>query len=89
MAFAIVGLCEVEVNPLGPVHEYVAPLIVAADSETEFPLHKGLLLEATGAIGRGLITAVVDDAELVQPFTVAVTLYTPAFAMPASLITGF
>ena len=27
---AMVGFCEVEVNPFGPVHEYVAPATVVA-----------------------------------------------------------
>ncbi len=54
-----------------------------------FPLHKGLLLETTGAGGSKFIIAVVVEAELVQPFTVTVTLYVPAFAGTALLITGF
>ena len=55
----------------------------------ELPTHKGPLFEARGAKGRGLTTAFVDAGELVQPFTVAVTLYTPAFATGTLLITGF
>jgi len=88
-AFEIVGFCDEELNPPGPVHEYDAPLIALAVRDIELPTHKGPLLEATGAKGRGLTTAPVDEGELVQPLTVAVTLYTPPFATPTLLITGF
>jgi len=47
------------------------------------------LLGTNGAEGRGLTTAIVDANELVHPFTVAVTLYVPAFIKPTLLITGF
>ena len=36
---------------------------------------------AVGVAGNGLTTTVVDPAALVHPFTVTVTLYTPASAM--------
>src|SRR5215212_4741538 len=63
--------------------------MVPAFNETELPAHKGLLLPATGAAGKGLITAVADEAALVQPFNFTVTLYIPAFTKPVVLITGF
>ena len=88
-ALGIVGFCDEELNPPGPVHEYDAPLMEPAERDIEPPAHKGPLFEATGAEGTGLITAAVDDAELVQPFTAAVTLYTPALATATLLITGF
>jgi hypothetical protein len=88
-AFGIVGFCDEELNPPGPVHEYDAALIAPAESDKELPTHKGPLFEARGAKGRGLTTASVDAGELAQPFTVAVTLYAPPFATPALLITGF
>ena len=62
---------------------------MVATSEMVLPLHKGLLPETEGAGGSGLTMAVVDADELVHPFTVAVTLYFPAFIKPTLLITGF
>jgi hypothetical protein len=47
------------------------------------------LLGTSGAGGSWLTTAVVNAGELVHPFTVAVTLYVPAFDKPTLLITGF
>jgi len=32
VAFARVGFCTEEINPFGPVHEYVAPLTVGVES---------------------------------------------------------
>jgi len=44
-------------------------------------VHTGLLLVTVGTAGSGLTTTVVVATGLVQPFTVAVTLYCPAFAI--------
>ena len=88
-AFGIVGFCDEELKPPGPAHEYVAPMIAPAERDTELPTHKGPLFDATGATGRALTIAFVDEGELVQPFTVAVTLYTPPLATVALFITGF
>jgi hypothetical protein len=85
----MVGFCVEELNPLGPLHEYDAPLIALAESASALPTHKGPLFDATGASGSGLTTAFVDEDELVQPFTVAVTLYIPLLATPTLLRTGF
>jgi hypothetical protein len=88
VALISIGFCDAELKPFGPVHEYDAPLIKPAISEMVFPLHKGLLLDAIGAGGRGLTITFVAEGALVQPLTVAVTLYTPEFRIPALLITG-
>lgn len=72
-AFGIVAFCDEELNPLGPVHVYEAPLIAFAVRDMELPTHKAPLLEARGATGRGLTTAIVDEGKLAQPFTVEVT----------------
>ena len=89
VAFGIVGFGDEELNPPGPVHEYDAPLMAPAERDIKLPAHKGPLFDATGAAGSGLTTALVDTGELVQPFTVAVTLYTPPYATTTLLITGF
>jgi hypothetical protein len=52
------------------------------------PEQTGLLPETIGVAGRGLMTTVVVAAVLVQPFTVAVTLYIPAFKELTLFITG-
>src|SRR5437762_3419737 len=88
-ALGIAGFCDDELNPLGPVHEYDAPFIAPAERDMELPTHNGPLFEARGAKGRGLTTALVNAGELAQPFTVAVTLYTPPFTTATLLITGF
>ena len=88
-AFVMVGFCKEELKPFGPTHEYDTPFIKFAINEMEFPLHKGLLLEADGGGGRGLIITGVDAGELVQPFTVIVASYVPPLATPTLFITGF
>jgi hypothetical protein len=88
VAFISIEFCDAELKPFGPVHAYDAPLIKPAISEMVFPLHKGLLLDAIGAGGRGLTITFVAEGALVQPLTVAVTLYTPELRIPALLITG-
>jgi hypothetical protein len=61
------------VKPFGPVHEYVAPVIVAAVKFNGLPAQIGLLLPAVGTAGIGLIVTVTFPPADVQPFTVAVT----------------
>ena len=78
-----------EVNPLGPLQLYVAPAIALVVREIVDPAQTGLLLEATGVAGMGLTTTFVVAGELVQPATVAVTEYVPAFAVVAAGIEGF
>jgi hypothetical protein len=69
-----VGFCCVDVNPLGPVHEYTAPLIVEAVSDNTDAAHTGPLLAAVGADGIEFTVAVVVPAVLLHPLTIAVTL---------------
>lgn len=51
VAAAMTGFCAVEVNPFGPVHAYVAPVIVPAVRLIGEPIHTGLLLPVAGAGG--------------------------------------
>ena len=54
------------------------------------PAHTGEVPPAVGVAGIGFTTTVVEpDVVLVQPKTVTVTLYTPAFAAAAEAIVGF
>ncbi len=59
----------------------MAPALLFAFNKIVVPVQTGLLLVTVGTAGSGLITTVVVAAGLVQPFTVAVTLYCPAFAI--------
>jgi hypothetical protein len=49
--FEMEGFCSADVNPLGPVHEYVAPAIVLAVRFNVDPTHNGPLLPVTGVEG--------------------------------------
>ena len=60
-------------NPLGPDHAYVAPLTVAAVRLSVEPAQTAPPFPAVGAVGIALTVAVVVDAVLVHPLTVAVT----------------
>ena len=51
VALGILGFCVPDVNPLGPVHAYVAPATVAAVRFIVLPVHTGLLLDAAGDSG--------------------------------------
>ena len=73
VAFEIEGFCNEDVNPFGPVQEYIAPAIVEAFNKTVFPVHTGELFVNEGGDGIGFTITVMFDALLVQPFTVAVT----------------
>lgn len=66
------GFWEEEVNPFGPVHEYVAPAMFDAVRFSVDPSHTGELLPAVGAAGVGFTTTLTVPAKLVQPFTVTV-----------------
>jgi hypothetical protein len=50
---------------------------VEADKLSVPPLHTGVLLDAIGGAGAGVIVTDVVPAALVQPLTVAVTEYVP------------
>jgi hypothetical protein len=51
VAPVLVGFCNVDVNALGPVHEYVAPATVEAAKVIVDPAQYGPVLVATGAAG--------------------------------------
>ena len=89
VAFAIDGFCAVDVNPPGPVQEYVAPTTVAVLSVKVDPAQIGPLLVGAGVAGIAFTVAVVDPAALVHPFTVTVTEYIPDCAVVAEEIDGF
>ena len=57
VALVIVGFCKDEVNPFGPVHENVVPILVVPVKFNAVPAHIGLLLPAV-AVGTGLIFTV-------------------------------
>src|SRR4030095_6206569 len=84
-----VGCLNADVNPLGPVHVYVAPATVGVDKLIVPPTQYGPVLLAVGVAGNGLTTTVVVPAALVHPLTVIVTLYTPPIAAVADAIVGF
>src|SRR5438034_657867 len=89
VAFARVGFCTTEVKPFGPVHEYVAPLTNAVDSEIVAPAQYGPPLLAVGVAGMALTTTFVVPAAEGQPLTVMVTEYVPASASVALARVGF
>src|SRR6184192_3488989 len=89
VAFARVAFCCAEVKPFGPVHEYVAPLTNAVDSEIVAPSQYGPPLLAVGVAGVALTTTFVVPAAEGQPLTVIVTEYVPASAVVALARVGF
>ncbi len=84
-----VGFCRAEVNALGPVHAYVAPVTAVVVKLIVFPVHTGLLLDGAGVAGVLFTTTVVVPTKLVHPLTVTVTLYVPAIAAVAPVRVGF
>ena len=76
-------------KPVGPVHEYVAPLTVGVDSAIVAPSQYGPPLEAVGVAGVAFTTTFVVPAADVHPFTVTVTEYMPASAVVALERVGF
>jgi len=72
---ARVGFCRAELNPFGPVHEYVAPATVGVDNAMVAPEQYGPPFEAVGVAG----TPVPESGTSVSPkfedtFNVAVLL---------------
>ena len=63
--------------------------MVDAVSVIDPPSQTGLLEDAVGVAGVGLTTTLVVPAADVQPATVTVTEYVPAFAVVAEGIVGF
>ena len=74
VGFAMLGFCNVDVKPFGPVHEYVAPATVLELRFKAFPAQTGVFELATGVVGIALINTTVVPATLGQPELVAVTL---------------
>lgn len=68
------GFCDVDENPPGPVHEYVAPETVSVVKLIVEPMHTGLLLDTVGVAGLAF-TVTVEVAVLEQPDFVTVTEY--------------
>lgn len=70
VAFVLVGFCDAEVYPPGPLHAYVPPPV--EESEMVAPVQYGpVLLEvATGEA----FTVTVDVAVAVHPLVVPVTV---------------
>jgi hypothetical protein len=88
VAFVRVGVRNADVNPFGPVHEYVALLTVGVDSEMVPPAQYGPVFDAVGVAGIVLTTTLVEPAEDVHPLTVTVTEYAPASAVVAFVRAG-
>src|SRR5436189_100185 len=74
VTLAIRGFCCADVNPFGPVHEYVAPATLEAKRLIVEPLQSGPPLPAAGADGAALRTTFVDPAAEGHPVTVMTTL---------------
>ena len=88
VALARVGFCNDDVNPPGPVQEYVAPATAVVVRLMVCPVHTGLLLPGAGVEGIGFTVAVTVPAALVQPPTVTVTEYVPDAAVVAPAMPG-
>src|SRR5205814_9045811 len=89
VALERVGFCCADVKPFGPVHEYVAPLTNAVDSEIVAPSQYGPPFEALGVAGVAFTTTFVVPAAEVQPLTVIIKEYVPASAAVAFERVGF
>lgn len=88
VAFGILGFCTEEVNPAGPVHEYVAP---ATRLDVKFnvePSQIGELLPAVGAAGVAFTTTAIVACGLAHPLLIT-NEYVPAAARVIPVIDGF
>ena len=85
----MVGFCNAEVNPFGPVQAYVAPPTAGVVRLIVAPSQYGPSLPAVGVAGAGFTTTLVVPAAEEQPLTVIVTEYEPAFAVVELGIVGF
>lgn len=72
-AFAMIGFCNVELNPLGPVQLYDPPATEGVVRLIGPFSHTGELLLAVGVAGIGMITTLVEAVAPEQPATVAYT----------------
>ena len=85
----MVGFSAVEVKPLAPVHAYVAPATVGVERAMVAPVQYGPPFDAVGVAGTLFTTTLVVPAAEVQPLTVIVTEYVPAFAIVELAMVGF
>ena len=85
---AMLGFCDDDVKPFGPVQLYVAPDTVDAKRFNVDPAHTGPLLVAVGAEGIAFTVAATVPAVLVHPETVTVTEYVPVAAVVAPEMLG-
>ena len=85
----MVGFCNVDVKPFGPVHAYVAPPTVLEVKFNGLPTQTGVFELAVGVVGMLFTTTFVLPCRLAQPLTVAITLYGPVAASVGLAIVGF
>jgi hypothetical protein len=86
---AINGFCAVEEKLFGPDQLYVAPLIELAVKNKVSLAQIGPLEFAVGVAGAEFTATATVPEGLVQPLTVTVTEYVPAFAAVTFDIEGF
>jgi hypothetical protein len=79
----IVGFCWLEVKPLGPVHEYVAPATVEEKSCNVLPAQIGPLLDAEGVAGTALTVMRLFPVACCASGFVMVTFFAPVVAEEA------
>ena len=81
------GFCRTELNPFGPLQ-----LLPAAELDVRlsvWPVHRGLLLPATGVAGSGVTVTFILTVPEVQPEATVYREYVPAAAVVAAGIEGF
>jgi hypothetical protein len=84
----IVGFCNADVNPLGPVHEKVPPPGSAVKPRF-CPAHIGALLLGTGADGVELTTTEIVPIGLEHPAAVINNVYVPVASVETPVMVGF
>ena len=89
VAPAMLGFWIADEKLFGPIQLYVAPAITLAVKFKVFPSQIGELLPAVGAKGVEVTVTEVVPIKLVQPATVAVTLYVPDASTVAPAMLGF
>ena len=83
----ITGIASEDVNPFGPVHEYVygvvPPLAVLVNVKSLVPSTQAKVWSSTFNVIAELIVTTTIATSLVQPSTVTLTAYVPEFALVA------